>query len=91
MTEKEEAGEEKYDFLASTDEDEAKKDLNSNSIFMENIQRVDSNTDANCMPSYNTDALVEGLDYEAFAHNLFAHARKHSEQPESINDTYVVE
>ncbi|GJX89306.1 hypothetical protein Tco_0341320 [Tanacetum coccineum] len=72
------------DWLEDTDEEIDDKELEAHSSFMAKIQEVlpvDLGSDAEPLEKVQYDA-----DY-----NVFANERQHSEQPESINDTYVVE
>ncbi|GJS58931.1 retrovirus-related pol polyprotein from transposon TNT 1-94 [Tanacetum coccineum] len=71
--------EEQADWLADTDEEIDEQELDAHYIYMAKIQEVptaDSGTD--------TEPL-EQVQYDA-EYNVFANERKHSEQPESINE-----
>ncbi|GJR78349.1 hypothetical protein Tco_0149134 [Tanacetum coccineum] len=75
---------EQADWLEETDEEIEEQELEAHYSYMEKIQEVpnvDSGTD--------TEPL-EKVQYDA-EYNLFANARQHSEQLESINNTCVVE
>ncbi|GJU07674.1 hypothetical protein Tco_1124104 [Tanacetum coccineum] len=72
------------DWLEDTDEEIDKQELEAHYIYMAKIQVVrtaDSKTD------YEP---LEKVQYDA-KYNVFANERQHSEQPESINNTCVVE
>ncbi|GJV75017.1 hypothetical protein Tco_1506601 [Tanacetum coccineum] len=55
------------------------------------IQEVNSDSEAG--PSYDIDVISEVPDYDTcYIHDMYsvsAHEKRHLEQPESINDTYV--
>ncbi|GKD40894.1 integrase, catalytic region, zinc finger, CCHC-type containing protein [Tanacetum coccineum] len=75
---------EQADWLEDTDEEIDEQELEAHYSYMAKIQKVptaDSGTD--------TEPL-EKVQYDA-EYNVFANARQHSEQPESINNTCVVE
>ncbi|GKF56213.1 hypothetical protein Tco_0166553, partial [Tanacetum coccineum] len=75
---------EQVDWLADTDEEIDEQELEAHHNLMEKIQEVltaDSATD--------TKPLVQ-VQYNA-EYNVFANERQHSEQPESISNTRVVE
>ncbi|GKA48298.1 hypothetical protein Tco_0741256, partial [Tanacetum coccineum] len=72
------------DWLEDTDEEIDEHELKAHYNYMTKIQEVptaDSETD--------TEPL-EKAQYDA-EYNVFTNARQHSKQPESINNTYVVE
>ncbi|GJX89447.1 retrovirus-related pol polyprotein from transposon TNT 1-94 [Tanacetum coccineum] len=75
---------EQVDWLADTNEEIDKLELEAHYSFMAKIQEV--------LPaeSSSTDTPLEQVqnDYE---NNVFAKERRHSEQPESINDTHILE
>ncbi|GKA90371.1 hypothetical protein Tco_0812241 [Tanacetum coccineum] len=75
---------EQVDWLADTDEEIDEQELKAHYRFMANIQEV--------LPaeSSSTDTLLEQVQYDK-EYNVFTNERQHSEQPESINDTYVLE
>ncbi|GJW26453.1 gag-pol polyprotein [Tanacetum coccineum] len=75
---------EQADWLEDTDEEIDEQELEAHYSYMVKIQEVptaDSGT--------NTDPL-EKVQYNA-EYNVFSNERQHSEQPESINNTCVVE
>ncbi|GJX65729.1 hypothetical protein Tco_0300072 [Tanacetum coccineum] len=75
---------EQADWLEDTDEEIDEQELEAHYNYMANIQEVptaDSGTDTE---------LLEKVQYDA-EYNVFSNARQHSEQPESINNTCVVE
>ncbi|GJR40647.1 gag-pol polyprotein [Tanacetum coccineum] len=75
---------EQADWLEDMDEEIDKQELEAHYIYMEKIQEVptaDSGT--------NSEPL-EKVQYDV-EYNVFANERQHSEQPESINDTYRVD
>ncbi|GJV91173.1 hypothetical protein Tco_1538986 [Tanacetum coccineum] len=75
---------EQVDWLADTDEEIDEQELEAHYSFMAKIQEVlpaDSGNDAE---------PLEQVPYTA-EYNVFAIKPQHSEQPESINDTHVLE
>ncbi|GJR12503.1 hypothetical protein Tco_0795155 [Tanacetum coccineum] len=75
---------EQADWLEDTDEEFDKQELEAHYSFMAKIQEVlpaDSGSDIEPLEKIQNDTN----------YNVFANERKHSEQPESINNTYVVE
>ncbi|GJX00814.1 hypothetical protein Tco_0184727 [Tanacetum coccineum] len=75
---------EQSDWLADTDEEIDEQELEAHYNFMAKIQEVptaDSGTDTE---------LLEHVQYDT-EYNMFANERQHSEQPESISNTCVVE
>ncbi|GJW18772.1 retrovirus-related pol polyprotein from transposon TNT 1-94 [Tanacetum coccineum] len=75
---------EQADWLADTDEEIDEQELEAHYSFMAKIQEV--------LPeeSSSTDQPLEQVQNHD-ENNVFANERRHSEQPESINDTYVLE
>ncbi|GKD40414.1 retrovirus-related pol polyprotein from transposon TNT 1-94 [Tanacetum coccineum] len=75
---------EQADWLADTDEEIDEQELEAHYSFMAKIQEV--------LPEESS--LTEQPLEQVQTHdenNVFANERRHSEQPESINDTYVLE
>ncbi|GJW74990.1 retrovirus-related pol polyprotein from transposon TNT 1-94 [Tanacetum coccineum] len=75
---------EQADWLEDTDEEVDEQELEAHYSFMTKIQEVlpaDSGSDAE---------LLEKVQYDV-EYNVFANERQHFEQPESINNTCVVE
>ncbi|GJY22610.1 hypothetical protein Tco_0396268 [Tanacetum coccineum] len=72
------------DWLADTDEEIDEQELEAHYSFMAKIQEV--------LPeeSSSTEQPLEQVQNHD-ENNVFANERRHSEQPESINDTYVLE
>ncbi|GJX49319.1 hypothetical protein Tco_0276164 [Tanacetum coccineum] len=72
------------DWLADTDEEIDEQELEAHYSFMAKIQEV--------LPeeSSSTEQPLEQVQNHD-DNNVFANERRHSEQPESINDTYVLE
>ncbi|GJT47627.1 hypothetical protein Tco_0973784 [Tanacetum coccineum] len=75
---------EQADWLEDTDEEIDEQELEAHYSFMEKIQEV--------LPeeSSSTNQPLEQVQNHDES-NVFANERRHSEQPESINDTYVLE
>ncbi|GJU88185.1 retrovirus-related pol polyprotein from transposon TNT 1-94 [Tanacetum coccineum] len=75
---------EQADWLEDTDEEIDEQELEAHYGFMAKIQEV-------LPPESNSNAeLLEKVQYDE-NYNVFANERPHSEQSESINDTYVEE
>ncbi|GKC25031.1 hypothetical protein Tco_1027181 [Tanacetum coccineum] len=77
---------EKGDWLSKTDEESDEQELEAHYMYMAKIQEV---LTADSEPNYDTEPLEKVHSDDDY--NVFATERQHSEQPESINDTYVVE
>ncbi|GJZ04146.1 hypothetical protein Tco_0537421 [Tanacetum coccineum] len=75
---------EQTDWLADTDEEINEQELEAHYSFMAKIQEVLLGE------SSSTEQLLEQVQNHD-ENNVFANERRHSEQPESINDTYVLE
>ncbi|GJR03902.1 integrase, catalytic region, zinc finger, CCHC-type containing protein [Tanacetum coccineum] len=75
---------EQADWLEDTDEEIDEQELEAHYSFMAKIQEV--------LPeeSSSTDQPLEQVQNHD-ENNVFANERRHSKQPESINDTYVLE
>ncbi|GKE03056.1 hypothetical protein Tco_1391039 [Tanacetum coccineum] len=80
---------EQSDWLQDTNEELDEQELKAHYMYMEKIQEVLLVTDDNSRPAYDTKPLEHVLTDNEY--NVFAKDRQHSEQPESINDTYVME
>ncbi|GKB80439.1 hypothetical protein Tco_0947334 [Tanacetum coccineum] len=75
---------EQSDWLADTDEEIDEQELEAHYTYMEKIQEVpiaDSRTDSEPLEKEQYDA----------AYNVFANERQHSEQPESVSNTCIVD
>nr|GEW49533.1 hypothetical protein [Tanacetum cinerariifolium] len=72
-----------------TDEESDKQELEAHYMYMAKIQEVLHAIDDNIGPTYDVEPLKKVHTDEDY--NVFATERQHSEQPESINNTYVVE
>ncbi|GJX58348.1 hypothetical protein Tco_0289738 [Tanacetum coccineum] len=75
---------EQADWLEDTDEEIDEQELEAHYSFMAKIQEVLHEE------SSSTDQPLEQVQNHD-ENNVFANERRHSEQPESINDTYVLE
>ncbi|GKF29954.1 hypothetical protein Tco_0096296, partial [Tanacetum coccineum] len=71
------------------DTDEKSDELEAHYMYMAKIQEVLHATDDNSGPAYDVEPLEKVHTDDDY--NVFATKRQHFEQPESINDTYVVE
>ncbi|GKA43428.1 hypothetical protein Tco_0736152 [Tanacetum coccineum] len=75
---------EQADWLEDTDEEIDEQELEAHYSYMAKIQEVSH------AESSSTDTPLEQVqNYDE--NDMFANVRRHSEQPESINDTYVLE
>ncbi|GJX95589.1 hypothetical protein Tco_0351387 [Tanacetum coccineum] len=75
---------EQADWLEDTDEEVNEQELEAHYNFMAKIQEVlPANSGSDAEP-------LENVQFDA-EYNVFANKRQHSEQPESINNTYVME
>nr|GEU50181.1 ribonuclease H-like domain-containing protein [Tanacetum cinerariifolium] len=72
--------------LANTDEELDKQELQAHYMYMAKIQEVHTTESG---ASFDVE-LLEKVRFND-DYNVFANERQHSEQPKSINDTYVVE
>ncbi|GKA20403.1 hypothetical protein Tco_0700392 [Tanacetum coccineum] len=72
------------DWLKDTDDEIDEQELEAHYIFMANIQEVLLDD------SSSTDTPLEQVQNDD-EYNVFPNERQHSEQPESINDTHVLE
>nr|GFB32558.1 hypothetical protein [Tanacetum cinerariifolium] len=78
---------EQSDWLQHTNEESDKQELEAHYMYMEKIQEVLHVTDDNSGPTYDIEPLEHApTDNE---YNVFGKEKQHSEQPESINDTYM--
>ncbi|GJR20234.1 hypothetical protein Tco_0968761 [Tanacetum coccineum] len=77
---------EQEDWLHDTNDEPDEQESEAHYMYMEKIQEVPT-TDSG--PTYDVEPLEKV--HLADNYNVFATNRQHSEQPESINDTYVVE
>nr|GEW98107.1 hypothetical protein [Tanacetum cinerariifolium] len=74
------------EWLADTNNELDEQELEAHYMYMEKIQEVPT---AYSRPSYDAETLEKVHSNDDY--NVFANDRQHSEQPESINETYVVE
>ncbi|GJV33339.1 hypothetical protein Tco_1393739 [Tanacetum coccineum] len=72
-----------------TDDEPDKKELEAHYMYMEKILEVLHVTDDNSEPTYDVEPLEKVHPNDDY--NVFANERQHFKQPESINDSYVVE
>ncbi|GJV55550.1 retrovirus-related pol polyprotein from transposon TNT 1-94 [Tanacetum coccineum] len=75
---------EQADWLEDTDEEIDEQELEAHYSYMAKIQEVSP------AESSSTDTPLEQVQHHD-DNDVFANVRRHSEQPESINDTYVLE
>ncbi|GKB07958.1 integrase, catalytic region, zinc finger, CCHC-type containing protein, partial [Tanacetum coccineum] len=78
------SGTEQADWLEDTDEEIDEQELEAHYSYMAKIQEVSP------AESSSTDTPLEQVQNHD-ENDVFANVRRHSEQPESINDTYVLE
>ncbi|GJV96783.1 hypothetical protein Tco_1548360 [Tanacetum coccineum] len=74
--------------LQDTDEESNEQELEAHYMYMAKIQEVLHAIDDNSGPTYDAEPLEKVHTSDNY--NVFATERQHSEQPESINNTYVV-
>ncbi|GJR50192.1 hypothetical protein Tco_1400713 [Tanacetum coccineum] len=74
------------DWLDDTDEEPDEQDSEANYMYMTKIQEV---LTVKSGPTFDAEPLEHVQSNDDY--NVFAIVRQHSEQPESINDTYMVE
>ncbi|GKF35832.1 hypothetical protein Tco_0112590 [Tanacetum coccineum] len=77
---------EQDEWLHDTDEEPDEEELEAHYMYMEKIQEV---LTADSRPTYDVEPLEKVQSDDDY--NVFSIERQHSEQPESIIDTYVVE
>ncbi|GKF04882.1 hypothetical protein Tco_0035550, partial [Tanacetum coccineum] len=77
---------EQDEWLQDTNEEPDEEELEAHYMYMEKIQEV---LTADSRPTYDVEPLEKVQSDDDY--NVFSTERQHSEQPESINDTYVVE
>ncbi|GJY69524.1 hypothetical protein Tco_0472506 [Tanacetum coccineum] len=80
---------EQNEWLQDTDEELDEQELEAHYTYMEKIKEVLHAAYENSGPTYDVEPLEKvHIDND---YNVFATERHHSKQPESINDTYMVE
>ncbi|GJZ38623.1 hypothetical protein Tco_0585186 [Tanacetum coccineum] len=72
-----------------TNEESNEQELEAHNMHMAKIYEVLYVTDDNSIPTYDTEPLEQVPTYNEY--NVSAKERQHFEQPESVNDTYVIE
>nr|GEZ33110.1 hypothetical protein [Tanacetum cinerariifolium] len=77
------------DWLHDTGDEPDEQELEAYYLYMTKIQEVLDVSDDNSEPTYDAKPLEKVQSKDDY--NVFANDRHHSEQLESINDTYVVE
>ncbi|GKA65034.1 retrovirus-related pol polyprotein from transposon TNT 1-94 [Tanacetum coccineum] len=77
---------EQGDWLNDTDDEPDEHELEAHYMYMENIQEV---LTADSRLTFDVEPLEHVQSNDDY--NVFATKRQHSEQPKTINDTYVVE
>ncbi|GJZ36768.1 hypothetical protein Tco_0582959 [Tanacetum coccineum] len=93
LAKREEAGgklsAEEHDWLIDLDGEEENHEMEAYYIYMAKIQEALLETNNDTRPSYYIKSLLEVQSTNEY--NVFANERENVEQPESINDTYVME
>ncbi|GKB06037.1 hypothetical protein Tco_0834270 [Tanacetum coccineum] len=78
-----------------THSDEEEDESTAICIMIERIKEVDTNSTLDANPSYDIDGLSKVPNYNTCFNNelyfVSANDQKHPEQPESINNTYIVD
>ncbi|GJY75067.1 hypothetical protein Tco_0479498 [Tanacetum coccineum] len=77
---------EQGDWVDDTDKDPNEQDLEAHYMYIAKIQEVPT---AKSRPTFDVEPLEKVQSDDEY--NVFTNEIQHSEQPESINDTYVVE
>ncbi|GJU84790.1 hypothetical protein Tco_1292336 [Tanacetum coccineum] len=73
-----------------TDDEPEDQELKAHYMYMEKIQEVTPDAGDNSGPIFDTESLEKAHNIDD-NYNVFANERQHSEQPESVNDTYLAE
>ncbi|GJZ24403.1 hypothetical protein Tco_0561862, partial [Tanacetum coccineum] len=73
-----------------TDDEPEDQELEEHYMYMEKIQEVIPDVADNSRPIFDTEPF-EKVHNTDDNYNVFANEREHPEQPESVNDTYLVE
>ncbi|GJZ31756.1 RNA-directed DNA polymerase, eukaryota [Tanacetum coccineum] len=81
---------EKADWRDDTDDEPEDQELEAHYLYMAKIQEVTSDAADNSGPIFDTEPLQK-VQNNNDNYNVFANDREHSEQPESINNTYLDE
>ncbi|GJU23479.1 hypothetical protein Tco_1156821 [Tanacetum coccineum] len=81
---------EKVDWRDDTDDEPEDQELEAHYMYMVNIQEATPDVAANSGPIFDAEPLQKVHNNED-DYNVFANDRQHHEQPESINDTYLIE
>ncbi|GKD72499.1 hypothetical protein Tco_1330781 [Tanacetum coccineum] len=76
--------------MDDTDDEHGDHELEAHYMYMAKIKEVTPDTTDNFGPIFDDEPLqkVHNSDDD---YNVFANERKHHEQPESVNDTYLME
>ncbi|GJX38623.1 hypothetical protein Tco_0251926 [Tanacetum coccineum] len=77
------------EWLQDTDDEPDEQELEAHYMYIAKIQEVLHTTHYNSGPTYDVEPLEKV--YPRDDYSVFTTERQHSKQPESINDTYVVE
>ncbi|GJR09727.1 hypothetical protein Tco_0792379 [Tanacetum coccineum] len=81
-------------FILSQRKDDVVQELEAHYMYMAKIQEVTPNTTDNSGPIFDAEPLEKPLQKVHNSdddYNVFANERQHPKQPESVNDTYLVE
>ncbi|GKE08761.1 hypothetical protein Tco_1412312 [Tanacetum coccineum] len=81
---------EQVDWRDDTDDEPDDQELEAHYMYMAKIQEVIPDASDNSGPIFDTEPLAK-VHNNNDDYNVFAIEKEHPEQPESINDTYVME
>ncbi|GKE59942.1 hypothetical protein Tco_1510309 [Tanacetum coccineum] len=80
---------EQVDWRDDTDDEPKDQELEAHYMYMAKIQEVIPDVADNSGPIFDDEPLQKVHDTDD-DYNVFANERQHLEQPESVNDTYLV-
>ncbi|GJU02523.1 retrovirus-related pol polyprotein from transposon TNT 1-94 [Tanacetum coccineum] len=81
---------EQVDWKDDSDDEPENQELEAQYLYMAKIQEVSQDDAANSGPIFKAEPSQK-VQYDNDNYNVFANDRQHPEQPESVNDTYLVE
>ncbi|GJW74275.1 hypothetical protein Tco_0133645 [Tanacetum coccineum] len=81
---------EQADWKDDTDDEPDDQELEAHYMYMAQIQEVTPDAADNSRPIFDTEPLHK-VQNDNDNYNVFANDKEHSEQPESVNDTYLEE
>nr|GEV32925.1 hypothetical protein [Tanacetum cinerariifolium] len=81
---------EQVNWKDDTNDEFEDQELEARSLYMAQIQEVTPDATNNSRPIFDVE-LLQKVKPDNDEYNVFANERQHSEQPESVNDTYLNE